>query len=72
MNCKKSFGKRRKRHTKRRHSKRRHSKRRFGYSHDQGLHLYNTYYSDGILMANDAFGSQWGNPEVRAENAGSG
>ena len=44
----------------------------FGYSHNQGPKLFNVHYDDGILLADNAFGAQWGNPEVRAENAGSG
>jgi hypothetical protein len=45
-------------------------KRRFGYSHDMGPNVYNAHYSDGILLADNAF--QWmGNPLARALNAGS-
>jgi hypothetical protein len=44
--------------------------RLFGYSHDQGPQIYNAHMQDGILLADNAF--QWmGNPEARAENAGS-
>jgi len=46
--------------------------RKFGYSHNQGPRLYASHMQDGILLSDDAFGAQWGNPEVRAENAGSG
>lgn len=50
---------------------RRTRRRSFGYSHDQGPQLYNVHMDDGILLADNAF--QWmGNPEARAENAGSG
>jgi hypothetical protein len=44
----------------------------FGYSHNQGPKMFNVHYDDGILLADNAFGPQWGNPEVRAENADSG
>jgi hypothetical protein len=48
--------------------RRRRRSRRFGYSHDQGPHMYNAHYSDGILLADNAF-SWMGNPEARSENA---
>jgi len=55
----------------RRRKSRRRSRRRFGYSHNQGPRIYNAHMQDGILLADNAF--NWaGNPEARAENAGSG
>ena len=82
---KKSFGRNRKRSKRKSRKSKRRSKRksrksrrirrrrsrRFGYSHDQGPRMYNAHYSDGILLADNAF-AWMGNPEARAENAGSG
>lgn len=45
-----------------------HLQNSFGYSHDQGPQVYNTYMSDGMLLADNAFSWQ-GNVEARAENA---
>jgi hypothetical protein len=36
-----------------------------------GPRIYNAHMEDGILLADNAF-SWMGNPEARAENAGSG
>lgn len=45
-----------------------HLQNSFGYSHEQGPQVFNTYMSDGMLLADNAFSWQ-GNVEARAENA---
>lgn len=45
-------------------------KRSYGYTHDDYGKLYGVHYSDGMLLANDAFAWE-GNPLSRALNAGS-
>jgi hypothetical protein len=45
-------------------------RRSFGYSHDYAPKTYGAHYSDGMLLANDAF-SWTGNPLARALNSGS-
>ncbi len=63
--------KKRSRKGSKRKSRKSRKSRRFGYSHDQGPELINAHMQDGILLADNAF-SWMGNPEARAENAGSG